>query len=182
MKLFNKHLLNILNSYQKRITKLVILIGISIIFSFIYFFIPDSEFEGINKFQELLRDELIKKQVQKKIKNDDNVENFEGYLIKYKDNIEINSNTIQEETEALQELDPLTEKELDIKTMETTKLIKENEFKKANYSYSQKFLDRLYFAFVTGTTLGYGDVYPISNRTKLLAILQLLITVSLILL
>lgn len=181
MKLILAHFFNTIKNYQKRVTKLIILIVISIIFSFIYYFIPDSEFGGINKFQELLRDELIKKKVQKKIKNG-NVENFQGFLTRYQNNIEINSDIIQEETTALQELDPLTEKELDIKTIETTKLIKENEFKKTNYSSSKKFLDRLYFAFVTGTTLGYGDVYPISNRTKILAISQLLITVSLILL
>ena len=178
------NLKNILYEYitskHSKFIKLFILVIISIFFSFIYFFIPDSEFGGINKFQELVRDELIKKKVEKKLKGNQNIENFQNYLVNYNQNIQIGN--IQEETDALQELDPSTEKQLDIKTLETTKLIKENEFKTSKYSSSQKFLDRLYFAFVTGTTLGYGDVYPTSNRTKLLAVTQLLITVSLILL
>lgn len=182
MKFVLKNALDIIHTSQKKIAKLIILVCISLLFSFIYFLIPDSEFGGINKFQELLRDELIKKQVEKKIKKNENQENFQGYFIKYKNDIKINNNTIQEETDSLQELDPQIEKELNIKTIETTKLIKENELQKSNFSPFKKFLDRLYFAFVTGTTLGYGDVYPISNRTKILAIIQLLITISLILL
>lgn len=165
--------------FDQKITKLLILIIVSIFFSLIYFFIPDSEFGGINKFQELVRDELIKKKVATKI---DNKENFQNYSINYQNDIKLDNINIQEETASLQELDPAIEKQLDIKTLETAKLIKESEFKESNYSASQKFLDRLYFAFVTGTTLGYGDVYPSSNRTKLLAITQLLITISLILL
>jgi hypothetical protein len=163
---------------NRKVTKLIILVIVSIFFSIIYFFIPDSEFGGINKFQELVRDELIKKKVATKIDK----ENFQNYYINYQNDIKLDNINVQEETASLQELDPAIEKQLDIKTLETAKLIKESEFKESNYSASQKFLDRLYFAFVTGTTLGYGDVYPSSNRTKLLAITQLLITISLILL
>lgn len=179
-----KILIKAIYSKHSKFIKLFILFAISILFSLIYFFIPDSEFGGINKFQELVRDELIKKKVEKKLKGDnapkESQENFQNYLTHYNKNIEIGN--VQEEANSLQELDPEIEKQLDIKTLETTKLIKENEFKESNYSASQKFLDRLYFAFVTGTTLGYGDVYPTSNRTKLLAVIQLLITISLILL
>ena len=51
------------SQFNRKISKLVILICVSIFFSLIYFFIPDSEFGGINKFQELVRDELIKKKL-----------------------------------------------------------------------------------------------------------------------
>ena len=176
-----KILYNFIFSKHSRFIKLFILLIISFLFSIIYFFIPDSEFGGISKFQELVRDELIKKKVEKKLKGNRPLnEKFENYFVNYNQNIEIGN--VQEEANALQELDPEIEKQLDIKTLETTKLIKENEFKESNYSFYQKFLDRLYFAFVTGTTLGYGDIYPTSNRTKLLAVIQLLITISLILL
>ena len=41
----------------------------------------------------------------------------------------------------------------------------------------QKFFDRVYFSIVTGTTLGYGDIYPMSNKVKIVVILQLLTTI-----
>ena len=51
---------------------------------------------------------------------------------------------------------------------------------KVEPSLFTKYLNRLYFAVVTGCLLGYGDIYPISNISKTLAALQGLLTVSLI--
>lgn len=165
-----------INLSSKR-NKLFFLLFICLTFTIIYYFIPDSEFGGINKFQELVRDELIKKKVEKKLKIDN--ENFINY---FNENKVVDLNIIQDEADSLQELDYETEKELDKKTLETTKLIAQKEFKKENYTTKQKFIDRLYFSIVTGTTLGYGDVYPLSNRTKMLAVIQLLLTLTLIIL
>ena len=41
----------------------------------------------------------------------------------------------------------------------------------------QSFFDRFYFAVVTGTTLGYGDIQPASNKVKMLTLLQLMTTI-----
>ena len=170
------------DNIHRREIKLIILILLSLLFTVIYFFIPDSEFGGINKFQELLREELIKKKIIDKIEPTERIEHFNDYSFKYNYNNNIKLNAIQEEADSVQNLDLKTEKELNKKTFETTKLLKETDFKSPRYSIYQKLFDRLYFSLVTGTTLGYGDVYPTSNRTKLLAVMQLLITISLILL
>jgi hypothetical protein len=47
-------------------------------------------------------------------------------------------------------------------------------------SIINKYLNRLYFAIITGCLLGYGDIYPITNYSKFLASMQGLLTVILI--
>nr|QOC69405.1 putative potassium channel [Florenciella giant virus FloV-SA1] len=44
----------------------------------------------------------------------------------------------------------------------------------------QKIFDRIYFSVVTGTTLGYGDIYPLSNKLKSLIIIQLFTTITIL--
>ena len=44
----------------------------------------------------------------------------------------------------------------------------------------KKFFNRLYFSICTGTLLGYGDIYPITNLCKSVVMIQTLITISLI--
>ena len=46
--------------------------------------------------------------------------------------------------------------------------------------FYQKFFDRLYFSAITGSTLGYGDIYPVSNISKFLVIIQALTTIIII--
>ena len=41
--------------------------------------------------------------------------------------------------------------------------------------------DRLYFSFITQTTLGYGDIFPASRRVKTIAMTQALSTIFIIL-
>ena len=41
--------------------------------------------------------------------------------------------------------------------------------------------NRIYFSVITGTTLGYGDIYPVSNTLKLLSMVQSISTIILIL-
>ena len=70
---------------------------------------------------------------------------------------------------------------------DTTKEIKKNiipkelDTDKVKPSFLQKFFDRLYFSVITGTTLGYGDIYPITNKVKILSMIQTLSTIILIL-
>lgn len=49
-------------------------------------------------------------------------------------------------------------------------------------SIFRKWFDRFYFSVVTGITLGFGDIYPNSVKTKTLVIIQLVIVYSLIIL
>jgi len=48
-------------------------------------------------------------------------------------------------------------------------------------NYLQRYLDSLYFSIITSCLLGYGDIYPITNISKILVSIQALITLSLIL-
>ena len=48
-------------------------------------------------------------------------------------------------------------------------------------NYFQRYLDSLYFSIITSCLLGYGDIYPITNISKILVSIQAFITLSLIL-
>jgi hypothetical protein len=39
-------------------------------------------------------------------------------------------------------------------------------------------VDALYFSFITGVTIGYGDFYPINEIGKILVMLQIISTLS----
>jgi hypothetical protein len=43
-------------------------------------------------------------------------------------------------------------------------------------------IDAVYYSFVTSATIGYGDIFPITNEGKLIVILQILSSVSFIVL
>ena len=47
-------------------------------------------------------------------------------------------------------------------------------------SFWNKFFDRFYFSIVSGTTLGFGDIYPKTKITRFLVILQLLVLLVII--
>ena len=42
-------------------------------------------------------------------------------------------------------------------------------------SFWNKFFDRFYFSIVSGSTLGFGDIYPKTKVTRLLVIIQLML-------
>ena len=133
---------------MKRILiKLGVFLIVCIIFSLIYLLIPDKNFGGINKIQTILEEELVEKVVEKKIKE----------TFKNKNSSDVNLNSISSEIDNV----------IDISSTDITNIKKE--------SYFDKYFDRLYFSIVTGTTLGFGDIYPNSKLTKLLVILHLVI-------
>jgi hypothetical protein len=136
--------------------KTIALFLLSIIFTIIYLLLDDTNFSGINKIQQILRDELIKKEVEEKV----NLENFANM------NREIEKETAIDKTKDEVE-DSIKEDELDPS--------------KIDQPIYQKIFNRLYFSITTGCLLGYGDIYPISNIAKFISMLQSLLTVTLIL-
>ena len=109
-----------------------------------------------NKLQDIIKEEATKKEVKKKI------ETF---------NV-INHVHDDDHEKALKET-----AEKSIQDIKTSKLTKEN----IKPSLGKKIFDRLYFSIITGTTLGYGDIYPISTTVKSLSMIHSLSTIILIL-
>ena len=66
-------------------------------------------------------------------------------------------------------------------TEDIEKIVKDEEDKIERPSSIQNFFDRLYFSIITACLLGYGDIYPATNTTKILTATQSLLTVCLIL-
>ena len=124
-----------------------------------YFFCDDYEFGGINILQEEIRKSSVKKFVDKIEKG------------------QINEEVKDEISEKITKGD--INKNLDKKLARETRhpSIDESVKKQSNY---QKIFDRIYFSIVTGTTLGYGDIYPLSNKVKTLIIFQLLTTITIL--
>ena len=60
-------------------------------------------------------------------------------------------------------------------------VVKSEENKIDNPSTGQTLFDRIYFSTITACLLGYGDIYPATNITKILAAIQSFLTVCLIL-
>jgi len=126
------------------------------LFSVIYLFFDDDNFSGVNYVKERVKEEVLKKKVEKNIQKETNKEPFS--------NVD----------------------DLDTKINETVKQAKDDVEQKElidekmNVSLGQKFFNRVYFSISTGTLLGYGDIYPITNLCKIVVMCQTLITISLI--
>ena len=149
-----------------KFNKIQILFFLMFFFSLMYMLLDDSHFEGVNKFKEIVKEEVIKDKVQQQIKESFQLyENLDAY---YKEN-----KVIKQEKD---------DKIIDEVTKEAEKEAKKDELEveKVEPSLFTKYLNRLYFAVITGCLLGYGDIYPVSNTSKLLTAVQGLLTVSLI--
>lgn len=144
--------------------KIITLIIIIFVFSVIYLLFDDTNFSGISTIQETIKEELLKDKIKKEIK--------ETFFVDYDD---YNETVIQG--------DHKEEKAIDDTTKKIKNVVKEKELdvQKVKPSIRQRFFDRLYFSVITGTTLGYGDIYPTSNSVKVLTMIQTLSTIVLIL-
>tara|TARA_Y100000748_G_scaffold299342_1_gene296040 strand:- start:276 stop:731 length:456 start_codon:yes stop_codon:yes gene_type:complete len=144
---------NINNLIKVKFNKITILVFLMFIFSLIYMLLDDSQFAGVNKFKEIVKEEVIKDKAKKEIQ-----ENF------------MSSNYLKKE------------EIIDIAAKETEKDVEESELnpEKVKPSLINRYFNRLYFAIVTGCLLGYGDIYPVSNLSKLLCGIQGLFTIALI--
>jgi predicted RecB family endonuclease len=162
---------NLHNLVRFQFNKVQILFFLMLFFSLLYMLLDDKHFEGVNKFKEIVKEEVIKDKVKKEItENYANLDSKETIEIdKSLDKYYTKNKVIEEKV-----IDEAT-KETEI---ETTK--EELDPTKVKPTLFTKYLNRLYFAIVTGCLLGYGDIFPVSNISKTLAALQGLLTVSLI--
>lgn len=167
---------NIKTNFENNIlyfSKIQILFFLMFIFSLLYMLLDDEHFEGVNKFKEIIKEEVIKDKAKQEIK--ENYDNLKEY---YNDNkiinktkfSENNSNNIIEETV------------IDNVAKETEAEVKKEDLsiEKVEPNLIKKYFDRLYFAIITGCLLGYGDIFPVTYTSKTLAGIQGLLTVSLI--
>lgn len=150
----------ILYNLEKKITKARLIILLMFLFSVIYLLIPDEDFSGVNNIKELIKNELLKKKVIDDInKNKNIIESFGDLNNSYK----MENNSLVNKVEELEE---------EVKV--------EYKPEKVEIGFFEKYFSRLYFSIVTGCLLGYGDVYPITIRSKILVMLQSLITIIVI--
>lgn len=146
-------------SKSKALNKISLLLLSFFVYGLIYFlFCYDTEFKGINIVQDKLRDDTVRKYIEKVKKN------------------ELTTKSEKEIAEKIQgghvnpEYDENLKQEVDPEVHRVSKQVT----KKGNL---QEFFDRFYFAVVTGTTLGYGDIQPASNKVKFLTLCQLMTTI-----
>ncbi len=150
----------ILYNLEKKINKATLIILLMFVFSVIYLLIPDEDFSGVNNIKELIKNELLKKKVIDDInKNTNIIESFGDLNNSYK----MENNSLVNKVEELEE-----EVKIEYKP------------EKVEIGFFEKYFSRLYFSIVTGCLLGYGDVYPITIRSKILVMLQSLITIIVI--
>lgn len=143
--------------------KLVLLLLITVLFTLLYMLLDDSHFSGLNKIQETIKDELIKKKLEQQVdkavvENFVKEESFENDVLK---NIKIDQATRNVERD-----------------VDTQELSPEN----IEPSIMQKLFNRLYFSISTSTLLGFGDIYPVTNISKIFVMMQSVSTLILIIL
>ena len=140
--------------------KIIMLLILIFLFTFLYLIFDDTNFGGINKIQQLIKDELLKDKIQKEIKE-----------------------TFYIDDEPVIKTSKKEEKLIDDTTKEIKEVVKEKELdiEKIKPSILQQFCNRLYFSVITATTVGYGDIYPVSNTVRSLSMLQTLSTIILLL-
>ena len=160
IKLFNFFRHNSHNKYEFKIKTLIL---VTVTFSLMYLFLDDLDFHGVNVVQEKIKDELIEKTVEKEI--NENVP--EAFKNKGSNLLPNRSSDLQIEMATEEVKDDVKSKDLQAENIEPS-LIK-------------KYFNRLYFSINTGCLLGYGDIYPVGNIAKFLAMVQAFITISLIL-
>jgi len=157
--------------------KIITLVILIVLFAVFYMFFDNTNFGGISNIQEIIKEELLKRKIQKKIIQE-----------KFENSFDYSKPSLDNQYENKNDIDPIKishkdEKAIDDTTKKIKNVVKDKELneEKIKPSISQRFFDRLYFSVITGTTLGYGDIYPITNSVKALSMLQTLSTIILIL-
>lgn len=154
--------------------KVIILFIFIIFFSIIYMFLDDKHFSGVNFIKDAIKEEVIKKKIEKNIKTSLPAE---GFSLELPPAFSFNKNedkTPEQQREVNKKIDKVAE--------DTEKEVEEEDLAVDNIDNSimQQFYERLYFSIITSTLLGYGDIYPITNLSKSIVMVQSLLTISLI--
>lgn len=144
--------------------KVSVLLISAFIFSILYLFLDDSNFSGVNYIKETIKKEVIKKEIDKQIENTDINEPMSNNV--YNKQFE----NIKRDV-AMEDATKDVSEEVDDEDLKADKI---------NVSILQKYFNRIYFSINTSCLLGYGDIYPISNISKCLTMLQSLLTISII--
>lgn len=170
---------HIKSSYRKFI---FLLTGI-LFFTCVYMLFDDSHFSGINQLQETIRNEILEKNTEKITKLDRKKQNVTE---PFQSNPILNS-TPKETPDNDVDIDLNVDQRSDFNNLtseiiEVKQKLKDDVKNELHKNFFQKFFERFYFACVTGTTLGYGDIFPRTNITKVFALLQLFFTIFIILL
>jgi len=147
--------------------KILLLFAFIVIFSLIYMFLDDKNFSGVNVIKETIKKQAIEKEIEKKT--------TDGPIIK---------ESFFQFEEVAKVDDAEVEKELDKASKEVDKEIKEEDLTVDNIESNifQRLFDRLYFSIITSCLLGYGDIYPVTNVSKSIVMIQSFLTISLIVL
>ena len=147
---------------MNNVHKLILLLSQIMFFSFIYMFLDDSHFSGINTLEEMIKTEILQKKITPVLSAREEFKNTPPQV--------------------KQKLDEL--KKIEKKTKEIVQDIENENVVESltKPTLFQKFFKRMYFSFVTGTTLGYGDIFPYSYVCKSLTIIQLITSILLIIL
>jgi hypothetical protein len=143
--------------------KVLILFLLIFLFTSLYMLFDDTNFGGISNLQELIKEELIKNKIKEQIT--EKYYNYDEELT----NIDI-------------ELNKDDERAINVKTKELKDTVKKSDLKeeKIKPNLLSRFFNRLYFSVITGTTLGYGDIYPITTQVKIITMIQSFMTIVLI--
>ena len=143
-----------------KVSKYVIILMSIVFFTFIYFILDDTHFSGVNKVQETIRKNIVEEEIKPTLYKD-----TEGFRME---------NSIQDDIEK-------------VNAMENAKIKSENVAEENELSPGQieptglqQLFNRLYFSVSTGSLLGYGDVIPVSNISKLISIVQSGLTIMVI--
>lgn len=144
--------------------KVFVLLISAFIFSILYLFLDDSNFSGVNYIKETIKKEVIKKEIGKKIKNTNITE-------------PMTNNVYNKQFENIKR-----EVAMEDATKDVSEKVDDEELKadKINVSIFQKYFNRIYFSINTCCLLGYGDIYPVSNVSKCLSMLQSMFTIFII--
>ncbi len=153
--------------------KIYTLVISCIIFTFLYMLLDDNHFSGLNKIQETIKQELLKKEIEPEVEKA-TAEPFKLWGNSHQDS----NNQLLSDFEEQKKDVAIEEKTEDIKKDVNEQELKPEQIKP---NFFQKLFNRLYFSISTGCLLGFGDIYPITNISKTISILQALFTVSLIL-
>lgn len=156
-------------------SKVITLLVSCMFFAIVYLLLDDNHFIGINKVQDDIRAEIISKEVKPEVEENAEINGFESFISAFtgKTDLSPTEEVIkkQEKKQAIKE-----------KTEDVKKAVEEQDLtpEKITPGISQRLFDRMYFSISTGCLLGYGDIYPATNLSKTICMLQSMFTVSLI--